>query len=463
MAADTFTATLGAILMGTGNDNNTWGANANTSIVQILEDAIANALTEVVTGGTLDLSGSPPPAGPSQVRHAALVFSGALGSAQIIVVPNLTKLWWVQNATSGAFTLKLKTPSGAASTAIPQNSGWQLVQCDGANNIVVSPFNTKQAQMPDGAVALPAYSNINEPNSGWYRAGTQDWRLSINGVDTIQATGAGAATPSTLNFLGSPVVPPGSIMAYDGINLPTGWIFLSGQALSRPIANGGSVDTFKGVWNAITTTVVGSTNANTSITGLGTDMRVKGLNKCFIEGTGIPSGTTITFTGANTGTLSAPAVGSNAGITLRLMPYGQGDASTTFNVRDARNLSMAGRGDMNGTDRGGITVAGGNFDGTLLGTNRAAADIPGGLQNHTLTIPELPVHNHTTTEAPHSHTFVQTNSQNVLAGSGGFANNGTFGGTTGSASTGLTINNAGSGNAHPIMGPTGVTNLIMKL
>jgi hypothetical protein len=39
------------------------------------------------------------------------------------VVPNLTKWWFVSNQTSGAFTLKFKTPSGSASTAIPQPSG----------------------------------------------------------------------------------------------------------------------------------------------------------------------------------------------------------------------------------------------------------------------------------------------------------------------------------------------------
>ena len=54
MTADTYTATLGAIQMGTGNDNNTWGSNANSFVFQIFEDAIANVLTSTVTGGTLD-------------------------------------------------------------------------------------------------------------------------------------------------------------------------------------------------------------------------------------------------------------------------------------------------------------------------------------------------------------------------------------------------------------------------
>src|SRR5262249_5283560 len=141
MTADTYSSDgIGVLLMGTGNDNNIWGSNQNTGVFQTLADAITNALTSAVTGGTLDLSGSPPPAAASQVRYAGLIFTGTLVSNQTIQVPNLNKWWLVQNATAGAFTLKLKTPSGSASTAIPQNSGWQLVQCDGANNIVVWPF-----------------------------------------------------------------------------------------------------------------------------------------------------------------------------------------------------------------------------------------------------------------------------------------------------------------------------------
>ena len=135
---DTYTSTLGAILMGIGGDNNTWGTNLNNSVIQILEDAIANALSETVTGGTLDLSGTPPPAGPSQTRFETLIFTGTLASNQIVKVPNLIKKWRaVNNCTLGGFTLSIETPSGPP-TVIPAGAG--EVRCDGANNITVSPY-----------------------------------------------------------------------------------------------------------------------------------------------------------------------------------------------------------------------------------------------------------------------------------------------------------------------------------
>ena len=161
--ADSYTSTLGAILMGIGGDNNTWGTNLNNSVIQILEDAIANALpsaTATVTGGTLDLSTNPPPAGPSAARYAVLPFTGTLAGNQIVKVPNLTKTWLVRNGTSGAFTLSMQTPSGTP-VAIPQNGGWQRVGCDGANNVVVWPFNTAQIEMPNGSAATPPKTSLN--------------------------------------------------------------------------------------------------------------------------------------------------------------------------------------------------------------------------------------------------------------------------------------------------------------
>ncbi len=219
MTADTYSNTLGYLIMGTGNDNNVWGGFANTAVFQIFEDAIANTLNSAVTGGTLDLSGTPPPAAASQVRYAHLTFSGTLGSNQIVQVPNLVKSWWVQNNTAGAFTLTFKTPSGTASLAIPQNAGWQRLYCNGSNNIFVSPFNSALVRMPDGGVSAPEYSNVNEPTSGLRRSGTQDWRFTVNGVDILQLTGTGAASPSIVNVLSPNAlqVAGGGVIANGGV------------------------------------------------------------------------------------------------------------------------------------------------------------------------------------------------------------------------------------------------------
>lgn len=473
--ADTYTTTLGAILMAIGGDNNTWGTNLNNSVIQILEDAIANALpsaTATVTGGTLDLSINAPPAGPSAARYAFLPFTGTLTANQIVKVPNLTKSWLVRNGTSGGFTLSLETPSGTPQT-IPQNNGWQLVTCDGANNIVVWPFNTAQIEMANGAAAAPAFSFLNETGSGWYRNGTQDIRLAVAGADVLQVTGPSASTPSVMNLLagvlqvgGAQVIPPGTEQAYAGIQLPAGWLWEDGSSVSRT--------TYANLFNALTITATATANGTTSLTGLSADLRGLGLNGAIVEGSSlIASNTTITFTGASTATLSQAATGSGS-ITIRVFPWGNGNGSTTFNVPDRRDMVLAGRGDMNLTsDRGLLTSAGSGVKGTQFSAGGSGGQV-GGAETETLTVQQIPAHTHgysgTTGAESATHTHQIQQSTTATFGSGSFA--GASQPTTVNTSTesqghthsysGTTDNGTGGGQAHPNVQPTGITNWIIK-
>jgi hypothetical protein len=211
MTADSFSATLGYLAMGTGNDNNTWGALATASVFQVFEDAIANILSSIVTGGTLNLSTNAPPNGPSPARFAFLDFTGALAATENVTVPNLSKMWLVRNRTSGAQSLIMGTPTPSTTATIPQNSGWQVVICDGANNITCFPFNTVQALMAGGSAAAPSYSNASETNSGFYRHGLNDWRFAIGGVDLLQITGASGSPANTIQALS-----PGSLSLGSG-------------------------------------------------------------------------------------------------------------------------------------------------------------------------------------------------------------------------------------------------------
>ena len=118
--------------------------------------------------------------------------------------------------------------------------------------------------------------------------------------------------------------------------------------------------------------------------------------------------------------------------------YGAGDGTTTFNLPDVRGkvlLCSTGVG-------GGYPQAstGGEATHTLI-----TAEIPS--HAHPVTDPthsHTMTHGHTTTESPHSHTFGGVTSpagvsgQPYASGSGWSFNNA---GTTGTATTGLTINN----------------------
>lgn len=133
MTVDTYDPILGIILQGTGNNNNTWGLIYNNSGTTPLAQAIAGVSTHAVTGGTLDLSASPPPAGLRQDIGAIHIFTGTLTADQTFIVPNISKKWVIFNNTTGAFQFFIKTPSGTA-RQIPQ--GKQIIcWLDGANVI----------------------------------------------------------------------------------------------------------------------------------------------------------------------------------------------------------------------------------------------------------------------------------------------------------------------------------------
>lgn len=67
-------------------------------------------------------------------------------------------------------------------------------------------------------------------NTGWRRAGSDDWRLVAGGIDILRIT------PNGVFFLVNPSmykIPAGSMMDYAGKFEPDGWFFTNGAAKSR--------------------------------------------------------------------------------------------------------------------------------------------------------------------------------------------------------------------------------------
>src|SRR3954447_20161114 len=112
--ADSFSPLLGLRYQQTGGNDNTWGELLNSDVFAVLEKAVAGRATHAVTGGTLDLSAGP-------LVEQTQVFSGVLAGDQTVIVPALDKRMLVQNATTGAFALLMKT-SGGSAIAIPQGT-----------------------------------------------------------------------------------------------------------------------------------------------------------------------------------------------------------------------------------------------------------------------------------------------------------------------------------------------------
>lgn len=125
--------------------------------------------------------------------------------------------------------------------------------------------------------------------------------------------------------------------------------------------------------------------------------------------------------------------------------YGPGTA-TDFNLPDLRGRQVIGNGN-------GVGLS-----------SRSLGDI-GGEERHTLTINEMPVHNHGINDPGHTHSYVNNvnnqNTDNAFATETA-ADEVDLNQTTGISTTGITINNTGGGQSHNVMDPFLSLNYIIK-
>lgn len=143
--------------------------------------------------------------------------------------------------------------------------------------------------------------------------------------------------------------------------------------------------------------------------------------------------------------------------------YG-GNGTTTFGIPDCRGRASFGKDNMGGSAANRITVAGGNFDGTVLGGT-------GGQQNFVIAQAYLPNVNFTVSgitlsDPGHTHTLNVGNSTGTAL-YGTFNNFSGPGPASNSSTTGITISSqghaasGGSGTALPVLSPAIIFNKII--
>lgn len=136
--------------------------------------------------------------------------------------------------------------------------------------------------------------------------------------------------------------------------------------------------------------------------------------------------------------------------------YGGGDGSTTFNVPDVRERVLVSKSTMGGSVSQNIIT-----QYTMTTLSQAASPI--GESKHTLTTGEMPSHTHSVNDPGHTHLL-------TIGNTAGFSNptvveaNGSSGVGTAvqTATTGITLNTAGSGTAHNVVQPSYVCNFILR-
>jgi len=184
----TYTSRIRLDMQGTGDNSNTWGTALNTGVISITDDAIAGYAQISFAAANVTLTTNN--AAGDQARMAFLEPIGALTANVQMIIPSVSKGYWIKNSTTGAYAVSVGT-LGATGVNIPQG-GTTYVICNGSAT----------AAAPDafpGGIATPSAVSV---------GGT----LTVTGATCLAGTsnhvgaatfGGAVSTNSTLQTTGA--------------------------------------------------------------------------------------------------------------------------------------------------------------------------------------------------------------------------------------------------------------------
>ena len=152
-------------------------------------------LAKTVTGGTYTLSAA---------EYASVVqeYFGALTSNQIIVLPSTVQIYYLNNQTTGSYSLTFKTSSvGAATVTVPQGQTLTVI-CDGTNvynSSSASGGSITSLTIGTGSAASPSLNFTGDTNTGIYQPATDQIAMSLNGVNALTLNSNGLLVPAGIN------------------------------------------------------------------------------------------------------------------------------------------------------------------------------------------------------------------------------------------------------------------------
>jgi len=208
--ASTYT-NLGVQLMTTGEKAGTWGTLTNTNwniMEQIAGGYVSQALT---SGGTVALVKSDGSTGATLATRIWKL-TGALSDNAIVTVPDSIENWWlIDNASTNAYTVQVKTVSGTGVTWATTDKGTKLLYSDGTNvvdstlGVSTDPGGSNTQIQYNNSGAFGGDANLIWNASTGLNIGSQkEVRLQdTTGGEYIGMKAAGTTTSYTLTMPGA--------------------------------------------------------------------------------------------------------------------------------------------------------------------------------------------------------------------------------------------------------------------
>ena len=197
--ANSTSASLKLTVQATGENSGTWGQITNTNLL-ILEQAIGGFQSVAInTGATLTFSNG----ALSNGKNNVLKLVGTIGGAVNVVVPDsIEKTYIIDNATTGAYTVTVKTSSGTGVTWAAADKGTKVVYSDGTNVV-----DTNLTDLSDFSPQLSADLDTNAQNiiidntkAILDESSNEQIKFSTTGSAVNEFTVANAATGNARNL-----------------------------------------------------------------------------------------------------------------------------------------------------------------------------------------------------------------------------------------------------------------------
>ena len=197
-----------------------WGTAVNSGFTALADIAIAGLETVDVASGNVAMTIDSGVSGTNDARNMVIKIEGTLTVNRSVTVPASTKLYFVQNSTSGAYTVGFSTATGSGVT-VPQGKTTPL-RSDGTN--IVYAFDHLGSLTLDTALAATS-------------GGTGQ---------TVYAVGdlLYASTTTALSKLAA--VATGNVLRSGGVGTAPAWgpvALATDVSGTLPIANGGTGQT----------------------------------------------------------------------------------------------------------------------------------------------------------------------------------------------------------------------------
>lgn len=123
----------------------------------------------------------------ANLNRISYEFTGALAGAVNVIVPTTIQQYWVDNETTGAFGLTVKTLGGTG-VAVAQGAR-NILYCNGTDIVAAVTFGS--TGYPNGSAASPSIFFTASPTTGIFSGGTNLLNLATNGTQRAQVDSTG--------------------------------------------------------------------------------------------------------------------------------------------------------------------------------------------------------------------------------------------------------------------------------